>query len=485
MSIRARILIAIVAPALALLVASAALVTWRVHAARVADLDAALHARAAALAAVVERDDQGVWETEPLEPLAAGLAFWDVRVHPDGPRIGASGVLPTLGADGAAPVTFPLPWPDARPALVSERVANQGGARVLRAVHLVRAEEPGGDDDGRGASRDGGTSEPPFVGVTVAADLAPIERDLRALVFAFGLAGALFGALALVVGALLSRRIVDPLTRMAAAAEAVRTPTATPPLERSNSGDEIDRLAATVNDAFARVYQSWESQRRFAADASHELRTPIAVVRSQAEVMLRAPRTPEEYREALAHVGGAAARMQRTVEGLLLLARADRSAQREALPEVDVAEVAREAIAAAPRRQGVAVDGRGLLDGAMVRGNADQLRILVTNLIENAVRHARASVQVHVDRKGAQVELVVADDGAGIPAEALPRIFERFFRVDAARSAEHGGAGLGLSIVQTIAELHGGRARAESTLGVGTSLIIEIPSASLQMRPLR
>lgn len=538
MPIRARVIVAVAAPAALLLAALAVVVFVRVRADRIADLDASLVARAAALAAVVERDDAGRWETEPLEPLATGLVGWQVRAHPDGPSISGAPLLEAAaklpvssGALRVDDVSAPaLPWPDERPVRLAERradallrlaanavapgagqdAADHDGdssdlieARVVRAVFLVRAEEPrlaagddeedqeeagedGGDDAATGR-RQHGTSEPPIIVVTVAHDLAPLDAELRALVLTLLGAGGLLTLAALLLGALSSSRIVGPLARMADAAEAVRAPTDTPPIPVGDSGDEIDRLARALNGAFARVFASWERQRRFAADASHELRTPIAVVRAAAESTLRAPRTAAEYQEALADVLGAATRMQRTVEALLLLARANPGALEASMAAVDLADVARNAAqecAGSATSRGVhveVVDACALVGesggaASMVLGNADHLRAIATNLIDNAVRHARSQVGVEVSKRADVVELVVTDDGSGIPADALPHVFERFFRVDAARDAAHGGAGLGLSIVAELAALHGGRAFVRSD-GSGATFQVILPCA--------
>lgn len=499
LSIRARVLAGIALPALAIVAVFSVVVFARVRTDRTADLDAALRARAAALAALVERDDEGRWESEPLEPIAGSdVAFevraFDARSPNGGPLIGASegavGSLPVRDVEG-----LQIAWPDARtprPLLVDGRVGDAPGLRTFIGVFLVRAEEPArastaGDDNDDNDDRDderrpagvGGTSEAPLVRVVVASSTAPLEADLRALARTLATAGALLALLALVAGWLLSGRIVAPLARMARAAEAVREPTRDPPLDvPPHGGDEVARLGRSLNDAFARTYEAYERQRRFAADASHELRTPIAVVRTEAEVMLRAQRTVDQYRASLATILDGAARMQRTVEGLLLLARVDRGALEAALAPVDVAEIARDVVTQhVGARVPVALHAR---DAAVVRGNGEHLRVLVSNLVDNAVRHARTRVDIEIDvARDGTLELRVRDDGDGIPADARERVFERFFRVDAARASDAGGAGLGLSIVRTIAQLHGGTAvvgaRARGT--DGAVLVVTLPRA--------
>lgn len=525
-SIRARILAAVALPALALLGAFSFLVFTRVQADRLADLDASLRARAAALAALVERDDDGRWEAEPLAPIAGAVAF-DVRAWPDGPLIGASEEKPASYPDvEGLQVRWPRADDEPLPLLLDGRVATDGGARARTfvGVFLVRSEEPvaRADDDDDGADDPGddpgddharplsGTSAAPLVRVVVSTSTAALDADMRSLARTLAAVGSVLGLLALLAGGLLSRRIVAPLAAMAAAAESMREPSAQAPIAGVRGDDEVARLGRSLNDAFARMYDAYERQRRFASDASHELRTPIAVVRTEAEVTLRAPRTTDEYQASLRTILDGTARMQRTVEGLLLLARADRGALQASMTEVDVAELAHDVVRRLPApRVPVVVDvsppSSPPSSPPLVRGNADHLRVMISNLVENAVRHARTKVTVSVRSLAPPVEahglleLRVVDDGDGIPVDMRERVFERFFRVDTARSRAHAhahggeadssGAGLGLSIVRTIAELHGGTARAGDVPpgrptgaadSVGGVLVVTLPLISMR-----
>ena len=207
--------------------------------------------------------------------------------------------------------------------------------------------------------------------------------------------------------------------------------------------DEIARLARTTNETLAALEASVERQRRFVADASHELRSPIASLRTQLEVAAAHP--------DLLDIDGAVhdtVRLQQLAADLLLLARLD-AGERPAETPVDLAALAREECAG---RTGVVVDA----EPVEVAGSRGQLGRLLANLLDNAQRHARETVTVVVRREGGRAVLGVADDGEGVPEADRERIFERFVRLDAARSRDAGGAGLGLAIARDVAVRHGG-----------------------------
>ncbi|MEW1721920.1 HAMP domain-containing sensor histidine kinase [Streptomyces sp. NPDC093109] len=224
----------------------------------------------------------------------------------------------------------------------------------------------------------------------------------------------------------LSRRVPEPATR-----------------------DEVARLARTTNETLAALETSVERQRRFVADASHELRSPIASLRTQLEV--------GEAHPALLDVPGAVAdtvRLQRLAADLLLLARLDAGERPSRAARFDLGALAHEEVS---QRTGdrfpVVLDVR---PGAEVAGSRGQLARVLGNLLDNAQRHAAGSVTASVRRSGSAVVLVVADDGPGVPDAERERIFERFVRLDDARSRDEGGAGLGLAIARDVAERHGG-----------------------------
>ncbi|MFF8098206.1 sensor histidine kinase [Streptomyces sp. NPDC016640] len=228
--------------------------------------------------------------------------------------------------------------------------------------------------------------------------------------------------------------------------------------------DEVARLARTTNETLAALEASVERQRRFVADASHELRSPIASLRTQLEVAAAHPE--------LLDLDGAVedtVRLQRLAADLLLLARLD-AGERPADARVDLAALAREEAAG---RTGVTVDA----EPAEVSGSRGQLGRVLANLLDNARRHARERVTVTVRREGAWAVLGVADDGEGVAEADRERIFERFVRLDAARSRDDGGAGLGLAIARDVAVRHGGTLTAGAAPGGGALFELRLPSA--------
>ncbi|MGI5392708.1 sensor histidine kinase [Streptomyces sp. CA-251251] len=231
--------------------------------------------------------------------------------------------------------------------------------------------------------------------------------------------------------------------------------------------DEVARLASTTNETLSALEASVDRQRRFVADASHELRSPIASLRTQLEVAAAHPE--------LLDLDGAVedtVRLQRLAADLLLLARLD-AGERPADARVDLAALAREE---AGGRAGVSVRAQGAGDVA-VAGSRGQLGRVLANLLDNAQRHARSAVEVSVRRDGELAVLAVADDGEGVPAADRERIFERFVRLDAARSRDDGGAGLGLAIARDVAVRHGGTLTVHDAPAGGALFELRLPGA--------
>ncbi|GGP95681.1 sensor histidine kinase [Streptomyces roseolilacinus] len=237
------------------------------------------------------------------------------------------------------------------------------------------------------------------------------------------------------------------------------------------SRDEVARLARTTNETLAALEASVERQRRFVADASHELRSPIASLRTQLEVGAAHPE--------LLDLDGAVQdteRLQQLATDLLLLARLD-AGERPATRRVDVAALLREEVA---QRHGdrlpVSVTARG--EACEVTGSPGQLRRVLANLLDNAQRHGATSVTASVRGTADRVEVVVSDDGAGVPEEDRERIFERFVRLDDARSRDDGGAGLGLAIARDVAGRHGGTITVGAEKGGGARFVLSLPRAA-------
>ncbi len=238
------------------------------------------------------------------------------------------------------------------------------------------------------------------------------------------------------------------------------------------TGDEIARLAATMNAMLDRLEESTLRQRRFIADASHELRSPIARLRTELEVALASPDIAE-HRATLERLHKEAVSLQRVVSDLLHLARADAGlvgGRREGVDLDDL--VLRETRRLRADGHHVVIDD---LSAAHVVGDAGQLGRMVRNLLENAVRHADHSVDVSLDEVDGLARLTVADDGPGIPPDERERVFERFARLDAARSDADGGTGLGLAIVAEIVQAHGGQVRVDAAAGGGARFTVSLP----------
>jgi heavy metal sensor kinase len=242
---------------------------------------------------------------------------------------------------------------------------------------------------------------------------------------------------------------------------------------------ELAQLAATFNELLDRVEAAHASQHRFVADASHELRTPLTILRGEIDVALRRPRSPDEYAEVLQSSREEIERLSRLTDNLLTLARADAGDSLVRRDPVDVADVAREvcrklAPFSEQRKVPLACEASG---PAVVPGDAVAIEQMLFNLAENALRYTPpgegATVRVAV--RNSEVAVEVGDHGSGIAAEHLPHLFDRFYRVDKARSREFGGAGLGLSIVKTLAEAHGGRVEVHSEVGRGSIFTVRLP----------
>ncbi len=241
---------------------------------------------------------------------------------------------------------------------------------------------------------------------------------------------------------------------------------------RSTRQDELDDLARTVNQTLDRLERAVEQQRGFASDASHDLRSPITAMRTHIEEALLYPDDtdwPETGRTVLANLG----RLQAIVTDLLALARLEASASQAAEP-VDLAELVREELARRPRSKRVR---RYLAPGVVVTGDRIRLARLLTNLLDNAERHAESTIEVTVREQDGLAVLEVLDDGAGIAPEQREKVFQRFVRLEASRSRDAGGSGLGLPIAREIAHAHNGSLTIEDS-DRGARFVLQMPVRS-------
>jgi two-component system, OmpR family, sensor kinase len=296
--------------------------------------------------------------------------------------------------------------------------------------------------------------------------------QLRLALFSTGIAAV---SLSLLMGALLTRYYLKPLDDIVAVAVQIsRADDLSRRLPDAGRRDEVGRLTMVLNQTLERLERLFHARQRFLADVSHELRTPLTTIRGNVDLMRRMGEADPEILDVVQDELG---RMTRLVDDLLLLARADTGGlplQRRPIALDDVfLDVFRQIRSIHPPVN-VSLEG---VDQVRVMGDLDRLKQLILNLVDNAIKYTPpgGTVRVSLSKADGSAEVVVADNGIGIPAEDLPRIFDRFYRVDKARSRSQGGSGLGLSIAKWIAEAHGGSIRVESRPGVGSTFVVTLP----------
>jgi heavy metal sensor kinase len=282
-------------------------------------------------------------------------------------------------------------------------------------------------------------------------------------------------------GYVLARRALMPIDHLASEARRITADRLHERLSVPNQHDEIGRLAAVINDAFARLESSFDQLRRFTADASHELRTPLSVIRGIGEAGLGETRTPAEYKEAMGSMLEEVDRLTNLVDTLLRLSHGDAGTVRLTRSAVDLGQLTREVVSslgilAEERGQRLTID---VTEGMSVTADRLVLREAITNVIDNAIKYSPrgASIDIHAHADGIRARLNITDEGPGIAPEDRERIFDRFFRLDEARSRDSGGAGLGLAIAKWAVEVNGGRISAEGGAHGGSVFHIELPIA--------
>ncbi len=279
-------------------------------------------------------------------------------------------------------------------------------------------------------------------------------------------------------GAFLAGRALKPVGELTSVARQITAEDLSRRLNLQLPDDEVGRLARTFDEMIARLDEAFRRQRQFTADASHELRTPLTAIKGQTEVALQRERFPSDYQDVLRAVNSDVDRMIRLVGSLLTLARADAGQTPIARERLDLGRLVKDAAdqldAVARAKQvtlSVQVDPVGLV------GDQDLLLQLVLNLLDNAIKYTPAggTVTVSCAREANAAVVAVRDTGPGIAPQHLPRIFDRFYRVDPSRSESGSGSGLGLSIARWIAEVHGGSLDASSELARGSTFTLRIP----------
>ncbi len=316
--------------------------------------------------------------------------------------------------------------------------------------------------------------------IQVATSLGAVAATRERLVsmLAWLLPGGLL--LSLVGGYVISRAALRPVERIAELAARVDVAQLSERIEVPRSGDVVQRLAETFNGMLSRLQLSVTRLEQFTADASHELRSPVAVIRTGAELALRQAHSEDSLRQGMKEIHDEAIRLTELLEDLLTLTRADSGAVSLPTEPIDLAALAAE-VSDAHRRF---LNGRALTfelaeDRLVVRGHEVSLRRLLVILLDNAAQHTPEDgpIWVWMGREGEQVVLSVSDTGDGIPADKLEAIFERFYRVDSSRSRANGSFGLGLSIARWIVESHGGLIQASSIVGKGSTFTVRLQRA--------
>jgi heavy metal sensor kinase len=281
-------------------------------------------------------------------------------------------------------------------------------------------------------------------------------------------------------GYFLSNRALAPVDAISKAAQRINIENMTDRLEVPRTGDQLQRLSETLNATFSRLEASVRRIKQFTADASHELRTPVSLIRTTAEIAVQRDRPASEYREALNDILQEAERTSQVVDSLMLLARADSAKEMLDLDVVDARVIVKSAAeqgAKLARNKGLKFEFTTPAEAIHIDADADALRRVFLILIDNAVKYTPESgtILVRIGVSGGFAVTSVSDTGMGISEDDLLRIFDRFWRADKVRSRAGGGAGLGLSIARWIVDQHRGFLGAESELGHGSVFRVSIP----------
>lgn len=310
---------------------------------------------------------------------------------------------------------------------------------------------------------------------------APIKAALQ------GWVAVLIGGLALLVtgavlgGFFLVKESLQPVDQIIQSAQRISSRNLAERLPVPETRDELERLSVALNLMIERLDESFQHNQRFLADASHELRTPLTMIHAELEEISQRADTNERVRQLAASALEEGERLRRIVEGLFALSRLDAGEAVEQMTAVDITELAgttAEQLCLLAQDKHISITC-GATAPVVVRGDKAHLKQVLVNLLDNAIKYTPPGGRIEVrsseqDGKGV---IEVSDTGIGIPGEALPHIFERFYRVDKARSRDLGGAGLGLSIAKSICAAHGGTIEVHSQEGIGTRFIVRLPLA--------
>jgi two-component system heavy metal sensor histidine kinase CusS len=323
--------------------------------------------------------------------------------------------------------------------------------------------------------------------IQIAIDISQEEEVLRRYRFRFWGILAATSVLFPVVGYQIARHGIRPVEEIAATARRITSTNLRERIQAEGYPSELASLAGTFNEMLDRLEESFEQISRFSADIAHDLRTPVNNIRGEAEVALARARTVEEYRDVLESSLEETVRLSELIGNLLFLARAESPLTHLHRQRVDVDEllgIVREYYEATASDGGISLVT--VTGGEPITAELDRALILraVSNLVSNAIAHTsrEGSVTLAASATDGEMRIKISDTGIGIPSEALPKVFDRFFRVDPSRSKNSGGTGLGLAIVQSIMTLHGGSAEIISEFGKGTCVTLRLPALQVGTR---
>lgn len=388
-------------------------------------------------------------------------------------RTGDAGRRPPRGAGGVATTDSELYY-----------VAWAADGRLLQQSVSAPANVPRPDRTSEQRSQRLRGSVREFVFFTPQGDCILIGRDIadelqamRRFLWLLVVAGSTVFVLGLAGGWWASSRALKPIAHISDTATRIAAGDLSQRIPTPEAGSELADLADVLNTAFARIQDGFARQTRFTADASHELRTPVAVVLTQTQSALARERSIDEYRESLAACERAAHRMAGLIESLLTLARLDAgtASERSACDLGRVVLDAVDLVRPLAMQQDITIDAH--CDTARCFANAPELGQVATNILANAITYSAPGGRVHITTAvtGEAATLTVTDTGIGIAPEHLPHIFDRFYRVDGVRTSSRGRSGLGLAITKAIVDAHGGSIQATSTLGRGTQMVVTFP----------
>jgi len=466
--IRTRLTLWYVALLAVILVASAVFVVFALRADLVAGLDRSLDLRAAQISLGFRGTGEGEFQD------VSDAAFGDLPPSESASQLISSGGL--VVESSGDPIAD-------RPMLAREDLRRVLGGETVR-VSLVL----GRDGESFRVLGVPAPGQPDHKVLVVATALEGVEGSVHRLLMLLLVAGPAALAAAGLGGWWLARKGLRPVASLTEQAAAIGIDRLDERVEVPRAADELGQLATTLNAMLERLESGVRDKHRFVADASHELRTPLAVMRAELDVSLDGDVLPGDEREVLESVREEVDRMSRIVEQLLILARIDEGDLSLLLAPVRLADL----VETVDRRLRPLADAKGIaivsVDGGDtdVVGDRDRLVLAVETLVENAVKYTAhgGEVRISVRRSGDEALLTVADEGPGVPPEAIPHIFDRFFRVDAARSRSEGGSGLGLAICREIVEAHGGRVWVEGGDGGGSTFFVALGATAARPETL-